>query len=68
MKWHKIICVVTTEKNITYLKKYSGMTDNQELHHEYFIRNDNNEIERYDKKMFKKIEEYREEQINKIIE
>lgn len=68
MKWHKLICVVTTEPNITYLKHYTGMTDNQELHHEYFISDDNNEIKNVNKKFFKKIDKYREEQINKIIE
>lgn len=68
MKWIKIICVVTTEPNLTYLKQYSGMTDNQELHHEYIIRNDNNEITLFNKSYFKKIDEYREQQINKIIE
>jgi len=68
MKWHKLICVVTTEPNITYLKHYSGMTDNQELHPEYFIRDDNDEVISVNKIFFKKIDEYRQEQIDKIIE
>ncbi len=53
---------------ITYGKKYLGMIDDKESHSEYIIKNDEGNIKQYNKTYFKKIEDHREDQINKLFQ